>query len=382
VAVLAAALPAGAQLPASGTLSDTDWPLFRAEVARIENLLASAPDKNTVTYEMARTWASAKQWPEALEWLRKVAARNAGFDPSRDSVFAELQGTRELEEIMAAVRRATPPISHSTPAFQVTESGLVPESLAYDPKGRHFYFGSMRIGKILRCSTSGNCTQFAAGLGTVLGLKIRGDGLWLLNNSSVESALVHYDLRSARMVHKYAVAGPGHEFNDLAFAPDGDIYLTETRAGAVWHLANGAADLTKLPERFDFANGITLSPDGGLLYVSTFPDGITVLDLKTHAATPIAHPADLSLATIDGLYFHRGALIAIQNAFMSPRVIRFTLTRDLRAIMRFDVLERRNPRFEGVTTGVIAGGEFFYMANIQDNKTTGFNPITVLKLRL
>jgi hypothetical protein len=67
---------------------------------------------------------------------------------------------------------------------------------------------------------------------------------------------------------------------------------------------------------------------------------------------------------------------------MTPRVVRFTLTRDLRTIERFEILERRNPLFEGVTTGVIAGGEFFYMANIQDDKKTGFNPITILKVPL
>jgi hypothetical protein len=47
-----------------------------------------------------------------------------------------------------------------------------------------------------------------------------------------------------------------------------------------------------------------------------------------------------------------------------------------------DVLERRNPLFDGVTTGVVAGGDFFYMANIQDEKKDGFGPITILKLRL
>ena len=36
----------------------------------------------------------------------------------------------------------------------------------------------------------------------------------------------------------------------------------------------------------------------------------------------------------------------------------------------------------GVTTGVAARNEFFYMANIQDDKETGFNPIRVLKLHL
>jgi hypothetical protein len=150
----------------------------------------------------------------------------------------------------------------------------------------------------------------------------------------------------------------------------------------VWHLANGGGDLTRLSGHFEAANGVTLSADGGLLYVSTFPDGISVLDLKTDAVVPIARPNNLCLATIDGLYFHRGALIAIQNAFMTPRVVRLILGRDPRSIKRFDVLERRNPLFEGVTTGVIAGRRFFYMANIQDDKEKGYNPITILKLHL
>jgi hypothetical protein len=331
---------------------------------------------------MARTWAAAKQWPEAIQWLRKAVDPKAGLDPSRDSIFADLRGTREFDAILSVVREATPPVSHSTSAFGVTEGDLAPESMAYDPKGNRFYLGSMRKGKVIRCSPTGNCAEFADGLGTVLGLKVHGSGLWLLNNADKESALIDYDLASARVMRKYAVTGSGHLFNDLGIATSGDVYLTDTRAGAVWRLANGSADLTRFPGRFESANGIALSPDESLLYVSTFPDGITMVDLKTHAATPIARPAGLCLAAIDGLYFHSGALIAIQNGFMTPRIARFSLSRSLRTIEGFEILERRNPLFEGVTTGVLAGDEFFYMANIQDDKETGFNPIRVLKLHL
>ncbi len=67
---------------------------------------------------------------------------------------------------------------------------------------------------------------------------------------------------------------------------------------------------------------------------------------------------------------------------MTPRVVRLNLTRDLRAIERFEILERRNPLFEGTTTGVLVGHEFLYMANIQDDKKSAFNPIVILKLHL
>lgn len=348
----------------------------------MEKLLASASDKDTLAYEVARTWASAKQWPQTIEWLKKVADSRAGIDPSRDKLFVELRGTTEFAAIMVAVREATPAVAHSRPAFQVSEGDLLPESVAYDPKGKHFYFGSMTKGKVVRCSGSGNCTQFAGGLDAVLGLKVDGKGLWLLNNSEGESALIQYDLISGHVLRKYRVIGPGHTFNDLVIAANGDVYLTDTRAGEVWHLANGGTNLEKLAGAFRFANGIAVSPNLRLLFVSTFGDGISLVDLRTHEVRPIARPAGLCLATVDGLYFHNGSLIAVQNGFMSPRVVRLTLTRDLLGIAGFDVLERRNPLFEGITTGVVVRNDFFYMANIQDDRKNHFDPIIVLKIRL
>jgi hypothetical protein len=377
-----ALLPASAQLPPSGTLSQTDQPLFRAEVDRVETLLNSASDKSTLSYQMARTWASAKQWPETIEWLQKTAALNVGLDPSRDPLFVDLRTTREFAAILEAVRQTTQPVAHSKPAFKIQEGDLVPESFAYDPRGKVFFFGSMTKGKVLRCTISGTCTLFATGLTTVLGIKVRGDALWLLNNSSEDSALIQYNLASGAIVRKYPVSGSGHLLNDLAFSPEGELYVTDTRAGAVWHLDVNVANLEKLPGEFQAANGIAVSSDGRFLYVSTFPDGITLVNLKTHAATPLSHPANLCLAYIDGLYFHRGALIAIQNGFMTPRVVRMSLSRDLRSITHFDVLERRNPLFEGITTGVVIGRELFYMANIQDDKKSGFTPIAILKVGL
>lgn len=375
-----AALPLIAQLPPSGTLSASDWPLFRAAVADLEKRLPNAPDRCAITYEIAKTYASAKQWPETMDWLRRVADLKAGLDPARDSTFADLRNTKEFAEIADAVRQATPPVSHSKPAFQIPEGDLLPESVAWDPAGKHFYFGSMRKGKVIQCAASGDCRQFAGGLGVVVGLKTQGKGLWVLNNNDKESELIHYDLASGELVRRYPVSGAPHSFNDLTFAPSGDIYLTDTPAGAVWHLANSAAELSKIPAKFPFANGIAISSDGTLLYVATYPDGILLVDLKTNVIAPIPHPADLCLATIDGLYFHRDSLIAIQNAFMTPRVVRFDLSRGHRSIERFDVLERRNPLFEGVTTGVIAGDDFYYMANIQDEKKAIFNPIRILKI--
>src|SRR5271156_2406928 len=101
---------------------------------------------------MARTFAFGKQWPDTIQWLRRAAELKVGLDPSRESIFAELHGTHEFEEVLAVVREATPAVSHSSPVFRIAESDLTPESVAYDPDGKYFYFGSMRKGKVVRCS--------------------------------------------------------------------------------------------------------------------------------------------------------------------------------------------------------------------------------------
>ena len=137
-----------------------------------------------------------------------------------------------------------------------------------------------------------------------------------------------------------------------------------------------------LPGRFEFANGIAISADARRLYVSTFPDGVTVFDLRTHVASGLQRPASLCLANVDGLYFYRGDLVAIQNGIMAPRLIRIPLERDGKTAARFDVVERGNPLFDGVTTGVIVGRKFYYMANIQDDRKADFKPISFLTLRL
>lgn len=373
---------AWAQLPASGVLSPSDEPLFRDEVARIENLLRADPGECALTYQMARTWASGKQWPETIQWLHRAMELRAGFDPSRDRVFAELHGTREFAALVQRAVEATPAVSHSRIAFRIAEGDLKPESVAYDPSTQAFYFGSMAKGKVVRCSASGDCRQFAAGLNTVLGLKVDGHSLWLLNNAAADSSLIRYDLASGNLLRRFSTGAPGHLFNDLTVAPDGGVYLTDTRAGAVWRLARGSDKLVQLAGRFTAANGIAIAPDGRLLFVSAFPDGVQVVDLRKGVAAPLGHPPNVCLANIDGLYFHRGALIAIQNGFMSPRVIRLTLSRDGRSIVRAEILERRNPLFDGITTGVLDGSNFFYMANIQDDKSEQFDPIAVLRLLL
>jgi hypothetical protein len=68
---------------------------------------------------------------------------------------------------------------------------------------------------------------------------------------------------------------------------------------------------------------------------------------------------------IDGLYFHRGGLVAVQNGVNPNRVVRLFLSKDLGRVERFETIAANLPAFDEPTLGVIVKGDFYFIANSQ-----------------
>lgn len=388
------------QIPASETLSPNDSKLFEAEVHRVEHLLETAGDKCTVSYALARTWASGGQYREALSSLEKAIDLNVGLDPSNDEIFGKLRGTNEFKLLLRRVRDSTPRVTNSRVAFTVEQADLLPEGIFREPRRKRFFLGSTWRRNIVECTAAGDCRPFVKegqdGLYEVLGVKAdpRDGSIWAASNALGESGLFHYSAPSGELIRKYTLsrATEEHLFNDLAISSEGDVFVTDTRAGTVYWVAHATGRLEGFnPQlKVEAANGIALSSDDKTLYVAGFPDGLTVVDVASKSFHAMRHPPDLCLGNIDGLSYFNGSLIAIQNGAMAHRVVRYRLTRDLNNIDSFEVLERRNPLFEGITTGTVADGAFYFMANTQLDKTNGgkikpgaqLNPVKILRIDL
>ncbi|MBV8897112.1 MAG: SMP-30/gluconolactonase/LRE family protein [Acidobacteriaceae bacterium] len=364
------------QLPPSQKLSAADARDFTQELNRVRRLLATANDKGSVEFQIARTYAAGGQYREAMDWLKKVMDANLGFDPSRDKLFDPLQHASEFQALLDQVRIQTPPRSHSRPAAVIQESDVFPENLAYDAESKMMFLGSTFKHEIVRCSEQRRtCEQFVTAHksdpGYVLGLKIHQPSrtLWATSNTDAGASLHQYALASGELLGTYAISG-AHLFNDLAISSSGEVFVTDTKEGAVYRIATEDKRLERvLPDHaFTAANGIALSANEKTLYVGNFGDGITAVDLTSRSATPVLHPANVCLGYIDGLYAIEGSLIAIQNGPMVPRIVRFDLSADGRAIVDMRILERRNPAFDGITTGTITGSKFLYVANPQLDK--------------
>jgi DNA-binding beta-propeller fold protein YncE len=207
----------------------------------------------------------------------------------------------------------------------------------------------------------------------VLGLKIHQQSrtLWATSNEETGASIRYYSLASGQLIRSYPLSG-AHLFNDLVVSSSGQVFITDTKEGAVYKLSSEHGSLERLAPThlFTAANGVALSPDETKLFVSSFGDGVATVDPISQSVRPLPHPADVCLAYIDGLYAIKGGLIAIQNGPMVPRIVRFALNTDGNKIVGMKILEQRNPLFDGITTGVLVSDQLYYVANSQLDKVS------------
>jgi sugar lactone lactonase YvrE len=280
------------------------------------------------------------------------------------------------------------PVARGTIAFRLADRALIPESIGYDPTNRVFYVGSMYKRKIIRIGPDGQVSDFvpsaADGIWSVLGIKVDPSGreLWanacnLADRSPPmmpddpatrgHGGLFRFDLQTGRLIRKYTVgwAMAPRCFNDLAFTPDGSVYLSSGPDG-IYRIAPGAERVELFSEYPSFINGIATSDEGRLLVLGDYR-GAQLMDIATRTTRPIAAPAGETLGGIDGLYIRGQTLVAVQNGLRSrpARVIQAELTPSLDRVTCVAVLDRNRPEFDIPTTGVLVGNDLLYVASSQ-----------------
>ena len=264
-------------------------------------------------------------------------------------------------------------------AFIVHEKDLIPEGIAYDPAEKAFYVSSIYKKKIVKITAKGEVSDFvlpgAEGIEEVLGMKVDPKGLlWACNNTYELDTIrkisnIHvYDIRSKSLYKRFQLTdGKQHLFNDLCMLKNGDVYVTDSQAGMVWLIRNGGHGIEAFTKAggLSYANGITAAPDEKSILVATgSAQGIVSIDLESKKITPV--PSDRYLLIgLDGLYLYNNTLIGVQNTTFPESILHLYLAPSARAIERIEFLCQTTPPMDLPTTGVMAEGYFYFIANSQ-----------------
>jgi tetratricopeptide (TPR) repeat protein len=353
-------------------------------LANIQAAVELRPGQATYLYNLASAYALNGRKAEALGLLERIASMGLIYPAQTDEDFVSLRDSEPFKAVVRKFEANKNPISHSTTAFTVPQKGLITESVAYDPQTKTFFLSSIYRRKIVRLDEKGMVTDFSAsgdGLWSVMGMKVdaRRRHLWVCTAAHPQmldyraeengsSAVVKYDLETGKILKKYQLPNEPkrHWFGDLVIAENGDVFISDSLNPSVYVIPRLKDELELFLESDSFVSpqGLDFSADEKTLFLADYSKGLFSVDRKTKKVTPLLS-SDSTTLGIDGLYFYRGSLIAIQNGTRPHRVVRMKLGKDLSRIEKFETLEANNTLFDEPTLGVIVKDTFFYIANSQ-----------------
>ncbi|MFI0372495.1 SMP-30/gluconolactonase/LRE family protein [Actinomadura sp. 1N219] len=233
-------------------------------------------------------------------------------------------------------------------AYVLPGDRVYPEGIAVDPRTGALYAGSYQDGTVYRMTPGRRVAEVflpagADGRRTANGLKVdRAGRLWVTDSTAGVSV---YDTRSRRLLARFDVRGNEARFvNDLAIAPDGGAYITDSVRSVVYRvtsqeLAAARGGRAALVPRFDLGgvlephgpgaftlNGIVADPAGRFLLTADMHGGdLYRLDVASGAVRKaVLDGGDLRNA--DGLELQHGRLWTVHN--IDNAITRWRVARD------------------------------------------------------
>ncbi len=283
-----------------------------------------------------------------------------------------------LAFLLAAVAAALPS------QYALPGDNVFPEGVSLRPGTDQFFVSSTNTGTIykgtldkprLKVFLKGGEDGRAAANG------LRAGREHLVVTGSVTGYVFVYDYRG-RLVRRFAT-GSGGLVNDVALAPNGDAYVTDSTRSVMFRIPakalskrSAATKRIKPFVKFEFAysNGVVTAGDRYALVVSTSAGVLARVDLKTKRVRTVATPA---LPAGDGMARTGHTLYVVNSA---SKVTQLKLSRDwLRGSVVRDI---ESTSFRFPTTVQIAGKRLLVVNSQFDKRSlTPELPFTVSAVR-
>lgn len=273
-----------------------------------------------------------------------------------------------LVTLCAACAGAGPAAGIRFPDVIGLPAGFAPEGIAIGSRPVA-YLGSRLDGTIYRVDlVTGAGSVLGPGPGTPsLGLAVDGDRLFVAGGAGADARVI--DTGTGAVLASYRLGSADSYVNDVVLTPAG-AWFTDSHTPVLYHLPFGPAGALPRPEEamtlrltgdIEFsrdainANGIVAAPDGaGLIVVQSATGRLYRIDPVTGAARVVDLGGE-SVPYGDGLLWHDGVLLVVQNRVGAIAEVRFDHSGARGTVQR----RLRDPRFDFPTTVAAFEGRLY-----------------------
>jgi hypothetical protein len=381
-----------------------------AAVARYSYARATAAlRRNDLTAARFEAGRAAKAWPTqpAYQWARvaigmrmrdtatvldalsRYADLGLGRNLTADTALAHYLSLPAFRDVAARHAAQWAPITRGRAIMVLPDSTFFPEGMDVDTRTGLFYVTSIRHRTIAELTPRGDyirelLPRSGVGLGAILGVRAdpqRGV-LWVTmsgipqmegyqGSDSLVHALLRISLPQGEIDGRWdlPVTAGSHTLGDVGIGPLGDVFVSDSRDPVLYRLPADGGGLQPISHPlFRSLQGVAPAAGARVVFVADYSHGILKVEVISGEVTRVADAPGSTSLGCDGLTWHEGALIAVQNGVTPPRVMRFELDSTWTRFVRADVIDRNLPTADEPTMGTIVGENFVYVANSQWEK--------------
>jgi hypothetical protein len=347
-------------------------------VAGVRKLAAFTSGHPTIQVGLARGMGLDGDRAGAVAQLNKIADFGLSFDVGSDAAF---QGMKDDPDFVAAATRLSENGKGTGRSKGVIKLGLPggSEGVAWSEGSKSFLMGSSGSIHAYKLDGDGAAKPVAkAGGSQILGIRpepaSRSYLVCVNEPDGSYSAVVRHDEVSGEIKDTYKLPMPNALSNDLALLRNGSFAVTDGNNG-VFHLVNGKLEPLRLTTPVYYPNGIASDLDKNRLYVA-HAGGVVVHDLTSGKSWELG-VAGTVIGGIDGMVWHKGSLIAVQNPRgVAARLLRITPNAEAKAAKVGVLLKGADfPRVP--TTVAIRGDEAFVIDGVGEGNGEREEPVLI-----
>jgi sugar lactone lactonase YvrE len=366
-------------------------------LAKMEQAVALRPDFPRMLVNLAAAQVANEKPDDAIATLEKLAALGLSSPIDKNEDFAALKPRKDFQAVLKKVAGNMQAKGPGEIAFTLREVTGLMEGIAWREATGEFYFGDVNGRAVWVWKRSDDTKRDARG-GTLRRLTPEGDELLGVFGVAIDeargtlwaataavaamrgftydmdgtAALAEIDLNTGAIRRTVPVVRrrgdqQSHVLGDLALAPDGSVFVTDSGGPSLWRLAPGAGELEDSVSSPEFMSlqGIAILPEKGAILLSDHANGLLRVDLRSRDVRRLAPPPDTTLIGCDGLVLApNGDLIAIQNGLRPSRVLRIVLDDTAETITEVKVLENGHLQMAAPSLGTVGpGGEIYFIGN-------------------
>jgi Cu-Zn family superoxide dismutase len=249
----------------------------------------------------------------------------------------------------AAYIGVTQPANLKPSRYLLAGPSVFPEGIAEGRDGHSFFTGSSNNGTIFKGTTASPATSTFLPAGSdgrtaATGMKVDARNRLIIDGAATGTVFV-YDAAGGALLHRFSTGRTNDFLNDVAIAPNGDVFVTDSLQPFLYRIPERALDRdapmdAALPVFKQFApdeivfeagfnlNGLVVTPEGRFVLTADTNSGLLYrIDLVTKKVTKI----DLGGVVVGGdglLLFGHELLVVDANNPPGNAVVRIDLARD------------------------------------------------------